>query len=144
VLLGYYLDFYSKRYKMPVRELGQRLRKMLVEYAWMGNVRELAGYVERLYAANLPPMPPSMDLWDDGYSQTPKNAQLPPADRMALVDSMPLTLGLAKLEARAIRKALELSNYNRSAAAKMLEIHRSTLLRKIRALGLEGNNWPQE
>jgi DNA-binding NtrC family response regulator len=136
-LLDYYLQYFSDRYKMPKREFGQRLRHMLTEYPWRGNVRELAGYVERMYAANLPPMPPSMSLWDDGYSSTPSDAQLPPADRMPLTESVPMTFSLAKLEAGAIHKALELTGGNRAAAARMLEIHRSTLLRKMRSMGME-------
>ena len=41
-------------------------------------------------------------------------------------------------EAQAIRLALERSNGNRQAAARALGIHKTTLFRKIKALGLEG------
>jgi transcriptional regulator with PAS, ATPase and Fis domain len=56
---------------------------------------------------------------------------------MAPVDHTPVCSTLAEAEARAIRQALGLSGYNRTAAAKLLDIHRSTLLRKIRVHGLE-------
>jgi len=45
---------------------------------------------------------------------------------------------LARAEADAIREALQATNYNRTAAAKALDIHRSTLIRKMRHLGLDG------
>jgi DNA-binding NtrC family response regulator len=55
---------------------------------------------------------------------------------MALAESNPMTFSLAKLEANAIYKALELTGGNRAAAARILEIHRSTLLRKMRSMGM--------
>ncbi len=137
-LLDYYLDYYSAHYNMPRRQLGDRLRMRLREYPWPGNVRELCGYVERLYAANLPPMPPStFNLWDDGYKSRPKPIE-PDPGRMPLTTSTPLTaMSLAEAEANAIRNALEQTGYNRTAAAKLLDIHRSTLLRKMRLLGMD-------
>jgi transcriptional regulator with PAS, ATPase and Fis domain len=47
-----------------------------------------------------------------------------------------VAVSLAQAEKKAIKDALELTGYNRTAAAKVLEIHRSTLLRKIRSLNL--------
>ena len=57
---------------------------------------------------------------------------------MPPVDRTPVCLSLAEAEARLIREALEFTAYNRTAAAKLLEIHRTTLLRKMRLLGLDG------
>jgi transcriptional regulator with PAS, ATPase and Fis domain len=128
-LLDFYLDSYAEHYNMPRRVLSPRLRTGLLVYPWPGNVRELCGYVERLYAANLPPMPPAPAAWEDGY----RSRKVEPApDRMPMVDATPVCCSLAEAEARAVRQALELTGYNRSAAARLLNIHRSTLLRKIR------------
>jgi transcriptional regulator with PAS, ATPase and Fis domain len=135
-LLDHYLDFYARQYCMAPRVLGDRLRERLRAYPWPGNVRELSGYVERLYAANLPPMPPATEMWDDTYG-APAAGVAPAPDRMAPVDHTPVCSTLAQAEAHAIRQALGLAGYNRTAAAKLLDIHRSTLLRKIRVLGLE-------
>jgi transcriptional regulator with PAS, ATPase and Fis domain len=135
-LLDYYLEFYARQYCMPACVLGGHLRDRLRAYPWPGNVRELSGYVERLYAANIPPMPPTAEMWDDGYAVSPQ-AAAPPADRMAPVDHTPVCLTLAQAEATAIRQAMDLAGHNRTAAARLLDIHRSTLLRKIRALDLE-------
>lgn len=136
ILLDYYLVHYAQQYMMPTRVLGQSLRRLLVTYHWPGNVRELCGYVERLYAANLPPMPPAEVAWDDGYRSTAKPLE-PAPGRMAPVDKSPVALTLAQAEAQAIRNVLNLTGHNRSAAARMLAIHRSTLLRKLREHGLE-------
>jgi len=133
-LLDHFLDMYAVQYRMPVRTLGARLRSDLCNYPWPGNVRELSCYVERLYAANLPPMPPTMSIWEDGYA--PADAREPAPERMPLEDSPTCCPTLADVERQAILKALHLTNHNRSAAARMLDVHRSTLLRKIRTFGL--------
>lgn len=163
-MLNYYLDSYADMYSRPVRQLSISLRRALVEYPWPGNVRELAGYVERLYAADLPPMPPTLTTWDDGYGSTcyAGNARAiqPPPDRMPKPDYTPVghtpghvpgayipganTPGvesptchtLAQAEEHAIRRAMELTGYNRSEAARLLAIHRSTLIRKLRMMGM--------
>jgi len=134
-VLDYYLEYYARQYRRPVRHLSARLRKLLIAYPWPGNVRELCGYVERLYAANVPPMPPSIDPWDDGYRH-PKPIE-PAPGRMPPVDHTPVCCSLAEAEAQAIERALEITGHNRSAAARLLNIHRSTLLRKIRLFGLD-------
>jgi len=134
-LLDYYISYYAAEYHMPPRVLSARLRRMLCEHAWPGNVRELCAYVERLYATKLPPMPPIASPWDDGYVPTTDATPLqPPLERMPL--GKPVCITLAQAEARAIRQALELTGYNRSHAARLLCIHRSTLLRKMRLHGL--------
>jgi transcriptional regulator with PAS, ATPase and Fis domain len=138
-LLDYYLDYFAEEYNMARRVLSPSLRRRLREHPWPGNVRELACYVERLYATNLPPMPPSITVWDDGYRPAAAPVSADPS-RMPLAAPTPTVRSLAELEADAIRKALELTGYNRSAAARLLAVHRSTLLRKMRSHGI----WPGE
>ena len=105
-LLDYYLEFHARQYRRPVRVLSESLQR-LREYPWPGNVRELCSYVERLYAANLPPMPPVPEAWDDGYRSTPKPLE-PAPGRMPQVDNLPVYCSLAQAEAKAIQKGLEM------------------------------------
>jgi len=137
-LLDYYLEHYAQLYNMSPRRVGLGLRRTLREYPWPGNVRELCAYVERLYAADLPPMPPIILALEHRYGGPAAKPVQPPTDRMAPVDMSPVCCTLAEAEAMAIRRALEATGYNHSAAARMLDIHRSTLLRKLRNYGLDG------
>ena len=134
-ILDYYLDYFARRYNTITRRLGLMLRNQLREYPWPGNVRELTAYVERLYATNLPPSAPTMRVWDDQSRSTPKLID-PAPGRMGAVDNTPVCCNLAEAEATAIRNALEQTAQNRTAAAKLLGIHRTTLQRKMRSLGI--------
>ena len=135
LLIDWYLDTFACEYQMVERVLGQGIRRQLREYGWPGNVRELCSYIERLYAADLPPLPPTMVTWDDGRGH--RQPPLEPAPgRITEIDDTPVTYTLAEAEQVAIIRALNETGWNRSAASRLLAIHRSTLLRKIRSYGL--------
>jgi transcriptional regulator with PAS, ATPase and Fis domain len=136
-LVDHYLVHYARQYRMRPRTIGPGLRKALREYPWPGNVRELCCYLERLYAANLPPMPPGRYDWDDGYISEPIGTIEPPPERMPLRTGPHSVCSLEEAERKAIRSALLATGYNRSAAARLLDIHRSTLHRKLRQYGLD-------
>lgn len=133
-LLDYYLRYYAAEYAMAPRVLPEALRALLGQYAWPGNVRELCGYIERLYATKLTPEPPEPVMQEIVASSPPTGGPAPAGESGAPKTVYCCTL--AEAEARAIRRALEVSGHNRSRAARLLNIHRSTLLRKMHALGL--------
>jgi len=132
-IVDHYLRHYAIEYNAPQIHLPGSLRRSLNEHSWPGNIRELCGYIERLYATGQPPTPPSASAWQDGYiSARSASTDQPPA---AAAPPPPTTL--ADAEAQAIEQALQAAGYNRTAAAKILNIHRSTLIRKLRTLRLD-------
>ncbi len=135
-LLDYYLDYFARQYVRPRALIGRQLRESLKRYLWPGNVRELCAYVERLYAAGIPPMAPGATVWDDGYTSPAALASPPAPDRMPLDSPTPASWSLIEVERQAILRALDATSFNRTAAARLLQVHRSTLLRKMRTLGL--------
>jgi len=134
-LVDHYLRHYAREYNAPQRELSPRLKNCLREYSWPGNIRELCGYIERLYATGQPAIAPSSVAWQDGYISHTDRVGKPDAPKKSRATSIPTTL--ADAEAQAIEQALEAAGYNRTAAAKILNIHRSTLIRRLRTLGLD-------
>jgi transcriptional regulator with PAS, ATPase and Fis domain len=136
-LLDHYLNAFAAEYGSEVRQIDGDMRQQLLRYDWPGNVRELCCWVERLYAANLPPTPPGRDMWDDHYaagestdshySEAPRNIFAVGPDARSLADA----------EAAAIHHALSETDGNRTKAAEMLNIHRTTLLRKMKQYGLK-------
>lgn len=134
-LLDTYLEVYSREYGMVPRILGPAIRQQLRSYGWPGNVRELCAYIERLYAADLPPLPPTIAFWDFSGKQEPTVSPAP--GRITQIEDQPVIYSLAQAEQNAILRALQYCSFNRSAAARILDVHRSTLLRKMRLYGLE-------
>ncbi|MEE4358873.1 MAG: sigma-54 dependent transcriptional regulator [Desulfococcaceae bacterium] len=93
--------------------------RILTKYDWPGNVRELANAVERavILAGNSRKI--SGDIFSflntgERVSQTPGEFRLPPEGIM-----------LEELEQDLVRQALEMSNDNQSAAAKLLGLTRA-------------------
>ncbi|MBS3820719.1 MAG: AAA domain-containing protein [Planctomycetes bacterium] len=134
-LVDHYLEYFAADYGSDVRQLDETIRGQLRSYDWPGNVRELCCWVERLYAANLPPMAPGRDIWDDHYA-TGEPIEYHDDEPAAPVAVAADARSLADAEAAAISKALAETEGNRTRAAEMLNIHRTTLLRKMKQYGL--------
>jgi transcriptional regulator of acetoin/glycerol metabolism len=94
---------------------------LLREYSWPGNIRELLNVVEYAFAV--------------GEGNTLDPSELPPELRGEQLQSR--RAGSAEDDERArIREALRESGGQRSHAAELLEISRSTLWRRMRELSL--------
>jgi DNA-binding NtrC family response regulator len=100
----------------------------LGNYHWPGNVRELENVIERLVAIS-----PQGIL---GLEDLPLDTVM---DRDKAVDDI-FSRGVSLREAKAdferhyILRALEKSRWNQTEAAKMLGVHRNTLLGKMESL----------
>jgi DNA-binding NtrC family response regulator len=120
-LLDHYTAHYAHLYKMPPISISSAIRSLLLGYAWPGNVRELAAWVERLYATGLEPEVLLESLLLEGNSP----------DTVQLDD-----LSLRHLERRAIAQAMDQSDFNQRKAARLLQVHRATLSRKLKKHGM--------
>lgn len=119
VLLDHYSRLYAERYRREPIELSRDVRAVLTGYSWPGNVRELAAWVERLYVTGLEPEV----LVDMLVNETPLGGgRAQPAD----------SLSLKQVERAAIVQALERADFNQRKAARMLQVHRATLARKLK------------
>ncbi|MDB5306676.1 MAG: hypothetical protein JWO38_878 [Gemmataceae bacterium] len=126
-------DHFLKRF---VRETGRKMRgftdpaiQKLKAYRWPGNVRELRNVVERAVALGSGPVIDASDIW------------------LSELDLGPLAGGgsnafhykpesLEEVEKRHILETLRHTDWNKSQAAAILGIERSTLDRKIKGYGL--------
>ena len=120
---------------IPVKELSPRALALLRAHDWPGNVRELKNVVQRAALLGVRPRIHADDL---AITQRagPGGGEAGPSDRVITIPESGKTLSSA--EAELVRHTLEITGGNRSAAARMLGISRPTLLRKVRAHGLEG------
>ncbi|MBT9448429.1 MAG: PAS domain-containing protein [Desulfobacterales bacterium] len=99
---------------------------LLMSHDFPGNIRELENAIEHAFV-----------LCSDGIIEQQHlphsviaKAASPSTDHPTLQD------GLKSAEARAIMDALKRNSYNRLAAARDLGMHKSTLFRKIKKLGI--------
>jgi Nif-specific regulatory protein len=119
-----------------VRETGRKIRgftpaavKKLEEYHWPGNVRELRNVVERAVALGTGPLLDAGDVWLSSLE-----AGGPPAPvSEPLYQPQPLE----EVEKQHILRTLNHTEWNKSQAAGILHIERSTLDRKIKLYGLK-------
>jgi transcriptional regulator with GAF, ATPase, and Fis domain len=104
------------------------LQKML-EYAWPGNVRELRNVVERAVVLGTRAALDASDIWLSSL-ETPaaKDGKLNYGYQPRSLDAM---------EKEHIHKTLEYTAWNKSQAAAILNIERSTLDRKIKTYDLK-------
>jgi two-component system response regulator AtoC len=104
----------------------------LERHAWPGNVRELKNLVERLAVLK--------DAGAIGVADLPESIRTPrlpaPEARPGLPSGgVDLHAALAELEDRLIGDALQLSGGNKSHAASMLGLKRTTLIEKLKRRG---------
>jgi DNA-binding NtrC family response regulator len=116
-LVDHFLEQHQRR-GLPPKCLTTRALRLLQRYPWPGNVRELANAVERLMILAPEPLIDVEDLPE------PLKSGRPPGDQ----DDLALTL--EAVERRHIRRVLESTGGNLTAAARRLGVDRGTLARK--------------
>lgn len=119
LLLDYFLAQHAKHTGKPRKKFSASAIKILIQaYEWPGNVRELQNLVERL-------------------STVTKGNVIYPKDITAFhiskkkIKNMPLKEAVDLFEKQYIREILEISGGSRQNAAKILGVHRNTLLKKL-------------
>jgi two-component system nitrogen regulation response regulator NtrX len=125
LLIEHFLQNLARQYGQKKKQLSKATLRSLMEYDWPGNVRELKNTIERLMIMN------PEEIIDVKEIQPVKAAK---ADYTSFN-----TLREAKeqFEKDFITKKLQENNWNVSKTSENLEIERSNLHRKIKALGIE-------
>lgn len=98
---------------------------LLMAYDWPGNIRELENIIERAFI-----------LCNEGCIDIPHLPRELTAPNGARPVDIQLNTFHEILDAQAIRDALKKSGYNRLAAARALGIHKTTLYRRMKKLGI--------
>ena len=123
--MAYFLSEFCARNNFRPREIDPEVVPVLERYGWPGNVRELRNVVER------------MAILTRGDRITvesiPVEVRMPQAARPAA--------GLQEVrdtaERERIRQALDQTDWNVSGAARLLGTERTSLHKRLRALGLK-------
>jgi PAS domain S-box-containing protein len=126
LLVEHFITHFNRLREKDVTGLAPEVLAILMEHDYPGNVRELENIIEHAFV-----------LCPGGMIE-PRH--LPERLRPAGAAEAGLAGGartLKEIEARFIRDALARNNWNRLATARELGIHKSTLFRKIKSLGIQ-------
>jgi len=122
VLLGHFLEQFSRKYQKDSMKVGERTMKQLQQYPWPGNVRELQHAVERAVIMSNTPKLEVEDFLMTG--------------RQAPVTTTRDSYNLEEVEKKTISEAIRKHQGNLSRASQELGMGRSTLYRKMKKYGL--------
>ena len=126
-LTDFFLQRFSKETKKNFSEMAQEAAEKLLAYNWPGNVRELANVIERAVVLGQGPEVMLHDL-PPGIVGTNQGSPSPDLSYHEAIDA-------ARREM--VLKALAQAQGNRTAAAKILGLHKTHLLRLIRSLRID-------
>ncbi|MDO9565975.1 MAG: sigma-54 dependent transcriptional regulator [Candidatus Desulfaltia sp.] len=118
LLLNHFFKLYAKKSGRPQKTVSEKALKVLMEYDWPGNVREVQNIVERLCT-----------IKQNSVIQFKDVATLI-ISKKKITDSS-LKEAVSSFEKQYIAEVLEMVNGNRKKASEKLGIHRNTLLSKI-------------
>lgn len=124
LLLDHFLKIHSRDRNLLPKSFSQDAIKILMKYDWPGNIREVENLVERLSTLCKEPIIHLKDLPMFTITKTE-------------IKDMPLKAAVKTFEKQYVGAVLESVNWNRTRAAKILGIHRNTLLAKINELDMK-------
>lgn len=130
MLVEHFLAKNNARLSTHVREVAPDALKTLYDYDWPGNVRELENTLERAVVLTDSDVLSAADLPE--RLRRPRDVLAVPIDS----DELSIKKTTRVLEERLIRRALDKTRGNRTAAAKILEISHRALLYKIKEFGI--------
>ncbi|MBI2889971.1 MAG: sigma-54-dependent Fis family transcriptional regulator [Nitrospirae bacterium] len=126
VLAAAFLSRYARRYRRGFQAITPAAMRLLRSYAWAGNVRELQHLIERVVSTH--------DAENLEVRHLPFELTIEkPADGE---EAASLRGALADTERRLILQALSDHSHNQSRAAEALGIDRTTLIYKMKKLGI--------
>jgi len=135
LIVEQFVTRFNRVHQKSISDVGVEALSLLMAYDWPGNVRELENVIERAFVL--------CSSGSIGIEHLPPELTRPGGDMTGMpgisdrVPSRPdMRRARSLIEAETIRKALEHTGGNRLAAARELGIHKTTLFRKMKQLGI--------
>ena len=134
LLFDHFIELFSQRHRMRPRQVDDGIYPVLERYRWSGNVRELRNVCERLVVFGGDPLTveqlPSSFFVDTPGGETGLVRLGQSAPHLSLREFK------SQCEKEYIESVLLRTNWNVSAAARLLDIQRTYLHQKISSLGI--------
>jgi two-component system response regulator AtoC len=149
-LVQFFLKKYTSLFERPEPRVSESTMTLLVRNSWPGNIRELENVVRKIVALGDERLA-THDLSAENGGKAP--GLLAVASKNSENGSSPIPSGSLKEAAKAasrqaeramILNQLERTHWNRKRTARELQISYKALLYKLKQLGLEGSDRPEE
>lgn len=123
LLISYFIEKFNKEMEKNITSIAPKAMKVLMEYSYPGNIRELRNFIEHAFVCSrgntiLPEHLPGELVYANEY-----------------FENIPDGSSLDRVEKEWIMKVLERSGWRYQDAAKQLGISRTTLWRKLKQYG---------
>lgn len=126
LLLKHFVGEYAARYRKCIELIPARVMDAVMAYRWPGNIRELQNFTERavIRSKGVELDAPTAELFEEGAAPPPPPRTLVDADRAHIVATL-----------REVRGVVG----GRNGAAARLGVPRTTLIAKMRRLGISSD-----
>ncbi len=131
LLVNDFIGKHSKHISKKIEGLSEEAMSVLMKYNWPGNVRELENVIERAIILCKGPV-----IIPSDFPEFLNNAP----EGVSAEESLKLKDALKSPEKDLIIKALDSVDWNRNDAARVLDINRTTLYKKMQKYGLLKGN----
>ncbi|HDP97683.1 MAG TPA: sigma-54-dependent Fis family transcriptional regulator, partial [bacterium] len=131
-----FIDQNNKEFSKKIKGISEAAQKMLLSYTWPGNVRELKNVIERASILCQGEIIDVEHLAIEVQTAPQNEAIVSQAIAENLEQETGGSASLQDMEKEHIIKTLKMFNGNKSKAARVLEISRSTLREKLKQYGI--------
>jgi two-component system, NtrC family, response regulator AtoC len=134
MLIQRFISQFCERHKLELKTVSPQVMKALMSYDWPGNVRQLENIVERMVAltGNRTAIMPSdlpAEIQNRDVSTFTPIIEIPE-------EGIHFTTIITDMERELIQQSLRKAHGNKKLAAKFLNLKRTTLIEKIKRIGL--------
>lgn len=125
LLANHFVQQYANKTKKPRVELSKEAMKIIKDYDWPGNIRELKHVIEGalIVSEGAPVVPEHLDIPSSGQPDSMK------------ID--PENMALSEITRRHLLEILERCHWNQKKASKVLGISKATLWRKLKDYNID-------
>lgn len=137
LLCEYFIEKFEKKFGYSIR-ISEEVFEAFKNYSWPGNVRELENLIERFFVLSenqtvtLKDLPDRILHSEKGFAR-----EVIPDELNPFASSIDLNELLREYERKLILHALKLNSWIKSKAARYLNINRTTLIEKMKRLGIK-------
>jgi DNA-binding NtrC family response regulator len=134
-LVEHFVRKYARECHRDVRGVSAGALDALTRYDWPGNVRELENAIQRAVVLARDAVVQLQDV--------PLDVAMPETVSLLAEDALPLREACEKFERQYVLRTLERAQWNVSRAARLLGVHRNTVLVKLAGWGVHRPGAPE-